>query len=215
MEDELLNQLALEAKQLPPGIQKQKVLTQLLSRILRSHRLARPQQGRWPAQLYEEIWNDACSKTLLEVAQRIDSYKPEHAVLAWVNSILKYRFQDVVQDYCYKDGMTGVPRQGVKQEEVRFRLLDELENNCATESDDFQLLHQFIREDPEGLLTKTIRGRPEATFQFLLLALLSDQTWDEISAILGPPPISKQTLSSFFNRQLRTLTPYFLKRLSD
>lgn len=222
MEDELLNQLALEAKQLTlqanqnlsRNLQRQRALNRLLTQIVKSKRLARPQQGQWEPVLYEDLWNEARSRTMLEIAERIEAYNPEYAILAWVNKTLNYRFKDVVQDF-YRGGMTGVPRPNGDSNPFKVRSLDEFDQERPAEPDEPDLLRQFIIDDPEKQLTDHIRGRPKATFRFLLLARLEEQSWDEISAILGPPSITKQTLCSFFNRQLRERENYFQKYLNE
>ncbi len=234
MEDELLNQLAREAQQLTEAarqdpsrnLERQRVLNRLLTHIMRSKRLAHPQQGQWEPLLYEDLWNQALSQTMLEIARRIADYDPNYAILAWVNKILSYRFKDVVRDY-YTGGITGVPRQTDSPEIGKvlsldqlqnvsgIRTLDDLESDQANHSTNFELLHQFILDDPEQKFADSIRGRPIATFRFLLLARLEGQSWEEIADHLGPPPLSKQTLSSFFNRRLRQLEAYFQKYLSE
>lgn len=215
MEDNLLEQIALEAKETKAELrQRRQALDRLFRLIRQSRRLARPQQGMWPSQVYEDLYNEAFSRTMLEVAQRIQEYDSAYPVMAWVNSLLNYRFRDVVQEY-YKGGMTGIPRSTERQVGVKIRSLDQLEIDLSTPPSESNLLHQFIHEDPESRLIEHIRGRPEATFQFLLKAQLKDLSWDEISEILGPPPIPKQTLCSFFKRQLQTLNDYFQKYLSE
>jgi DNA-directed RNA polymerase specialized sigma24 family protein len=217
MEDELLKQLALEVKQHPPeSLQRRRALNRLLSR-LSLNKLKQPQRGQWTSSndLYKQLLDEAYSRTLMEVARKIDSYDPDRAdVLAWVNNKLDYRFKDVVQDY-YRAGRTGISRESLKSGTAKILSLDQLELDFPSEANEPDLLRQFISEDVEKRLMRPIRGRPKATFQFLLLSKLDGKTWDEISEILGPPPISKQTLSSFFNRQLQSLMPYFLKGLSD
>jgi hypothetical protein len=96
--DERLQQLAREAKQQPPlSHQRQLLLNRLVNKILQSDRLSHPQRGSWPPSLYEDLYNEAMQKTLLEICQKIDNYNPEHPVMAWVNYLLKKRFSDVVK----------------------------------------------------------------------------------------------------------------------
>lgn len=233
MEDELLDQLALEAKQLTlaaqqdpsRNLQRRRVLDRLLTQIMRSKRLARPQQGQWNPTLYQDLWNEALSQTMLEIARRIGDYNPEYAILAWVNKTLSYRFNDVLRDY-YSSGMTGLPRPNGNpsigkipsldqlSNRARIRSLDQLDN-YSPDPTNLELLHQFIRDDPEKKLTEHIKGCPKATFRLLLLARLDGQSWEEISRDLRSPPIPKQTLCSFFERKLRKQKTYFQKHLSE
>jgi hypothetical protein len=211
--DERLQQLAIEAKQQPPlSPQRQLLLNRLVNKILQSNRLSHPQRGSWSPSLYEDLYNEALQKTLLEICQRIDNYNPDHAVMAWVNYLLKKRFSDVVTRY-FNQGITHVPQsnpnaQVISLSELEYSLISE--EPTMTES---QLLGRFLEDDPENLLkNEHIRGHPQASFQYIAIArFVEEKTWEEISAELND--ISIQTLYSFFNRQLRKLMPYFQKYL--
>jgi hypothetical protein len=211
--DERLQQLAIEAKQQPPlSPQRQLLLNRLVNKILQSNRLSHPQRGSWSRSLYEDLYNEALQKTLLEICQRIDNYNPDHAVMAWVNYLLKKRFSDVVTRY-FNQGITHVPQsnpnaQVISLSELEYSLISE--EPTMTES---QLLGRFLEDDPENLLkNEHIRGHPQASFQYIAIArFVEEKTWEEISAELND--ISIQTLYSFFNRQLRKLMPYFQKYL--
>jgi hypothetical protein len=182
-------------------------------KILQSDRLTHPQRGSWPPSLYEDLYNEALQKTLIEICQRIDKYNPEHPVMAWVNYLLKKRFSDVVKKY-RNQGITSVPPSSKLN--ARVVSLGELENSLISEEQrmtDSQLLVRFIEDDPENILkNEYIRGYPQASFQYIALArFVEEKTWQEISRELDD--ISIQTLCGFFNRQLRKLTPYFQKYL--
>jgi DNA-directed RNA polymerase specialized sigma24 family protein len=213
--DQYLQKIAIAAQQPPPsGKQQQIALNRLVKGILQSNRLGHPQRSQWATALYEDLYNEALQKTLLEICQKIDRYNPEHPVMAWVNFYLKINFSNVVQDY-QRLGLTYVPRS------------EQVHNNCLPSLDDLdryvpvqetltddQLLRQFLVEDPENLLkAERLRERPNVTFQFLALAkFVEDRTWAEISDNLD---ISIQTLCSFFNRRLQKLMPYFHKHLQE
>jgi hypothetical protein len=211
--DERLQQLAIEAKQQPPlSPQRQLLLNRLVNKILQSNRLSHPQRGSWSPSLYEDLYNEALQKTLLEICQRIDNYNPDHAVMAWVNYLLKKRFSDVVTRY-FNQGITHVPQSNPN---ARVISLSELEYSLISEEPtmtESQLLGRFLEDDPENLLkNEHIRGHPQASFQYIAIArFVEEKTWEEISAELND--ISIQTLYSFFNRQLRKLMPYFQKYL--
>src|SRR4028118_1585229 len=211
--DERLQQLAIEAKQHPPlSPQRQLALNRLVNKILQAESLSYPQKGSWSPNLYEDLYNEALQKTSLEICQRIDSYNPEHAVMAWVNYLLNKRFHDVVERYL-NQGLTNIRQSKTKE---RVISLNELEDSLISEEptlSDFQLLQQFLEEDPEELLrNEHIRGHSQASFQYIAIArLVQEKTWEEISAELNH--ISIQTLCSFFHRRLRKLMPYFQKYL--
>ncbi|MDP8966808.1 MAG: sigma-70 family RNA polymerase sigma factor [Cyanobacteriota bacterium] len=211
--DERLQQLAIEAKQQPPlSPQRQLLLNRLVNKILQSDRLSHPQRGSWPSSLYEDLYNEAMQKTLLEICQKIDNYNPAHPVMAWVNYLLGMRFRDVVRRYL-NQGITNVPQSTLNE---RVISLSELEYSLISEEQtmsDSQLLGRFLEDDPENLLkNEHIRGHPQASFQYIAIArFVEEKTWEEISTELND--ISIQTLYSFFNRQLRKLMPYFQKYL--
>ena len=213
--DQFFQQLVFEAQRhLPQSSQRQLALNRLVQGILRSKRLGHPQICMWPTSLYEDLYNEALQRTLLEICQKIDNYKPEHPVMAWVNFSLKYHFIKVVKDDG-RGGITSIP----ESDQVYTMSLpswDDLDRHVPTEESltAVQLLRKFLEEDPENLLkAERLRERPDITFQFLALAkYVEDKTWDDIAHDLG---ISIQTLCSFFNRRLQKLRPYFHKYLQD
>jgi DNA-directed RNA polymerase specialized sigma24 family protein len=214
--DEQLQQHAKETQQCPPqSPERQLALNRLVNEILKSGRLSRPQRHLWSANLYEDIYNEALQKTLLEICQKIDSYNPEHPVLAWVNFRLNFQFIDVVNDY-RKQGITQIPKSDKTEQIAHLPSLDGLDNLVSVEDtlSAAQLLQQFLEDDPENLLRKQrLRECPEVNFQSLAWArFVEGQTWLEIATNLG---VSAQTLCSFFNRQLKELMPYFRKYLKD
>jgi DNA-directed RNA polymerase specialized sigma24 family protein len=219
IQDRQLQDLALEAKQHPPQSNRRCfALNGLIKEILQSNRLGYPRQEMRSMPLYTEIRNEAIHVTLLEVCERIADYRPEKSVMAWVNSLLKWRFLDVLSAYS-RHGYTAVPRPSSNQPMTIFKLtLEDLEhepvNQTETESEsETERLRHLIMHDPDKQLTKHIRDRPEVTLQALLLLKLEDLTLEEMSQRLPPPPISVQTLASFLNRNLRNLRDYFQNHL--
>lgn len=202
--DEQLQKLAVEAMQYPDqGPQRQRILNKLVKKIWHSNSLGHPQRGLWSPDLYEDLYNEALQKTLLEICQKIDRYNPEYPVMAWVNFLLSKRFQDVVKQWCSTKGGSTT-----SLDELDNLPSDGLNPEAHLES---EMLWQFLKEDPENRLKEHIRDHPEATFQHMAIARLEEKTWEEISAELNN--LSIQTLCCFFNRQLRRLMPYFQKYL--
>ncbi|NJL19829.1 MAG: sigma-70 family RNA polymerase sigma factor [Leptolyngbyaceae cyanobacterium SM1_3_5] len=208
---EQLRQHVEEARAHPPrSLQRQKLLNQIVQEIFNSGRLGHPQQALWPPDLYEDLYNEALQKTLIEICQKIDKYNSEYPVMAWVNFRLNYQFVAVVQDY-QRQGITQLPK-GNKMAPVRLPSLENLPIAIPNSTEDAPQLQQFLRQDPEGLLQKQrLRDRPDVTFQMLAIAkFIEGKSWPQIAAELE---VSAQTLCSFFNRQLRDLIPYFKKYL--
>ncbi|MCG8365284.1 MAG: hypothetical protein MJA27_18385 [Pseudanabaenales cyanobacterium] len=214
--DRQLQRRAQETKQYPPqSPQRHLALNRLVNKILKSGRLGHPQRNLWPSSLYEDLYNEALQKTLLEICQKIDNYNPEHPLMAWVNFRLNYQFIDVVNDY-RKKGITHIPKADKIGKIAYLPSIDDLDKFIPIEEtiSDNQLLRNFLEEDPENLLkSKQLRNHPDVTFQSLAWAkFVEDRTWSEIAKNLG---ISVQTLCSFFNRQLKELIPYFRKYLRE
>lgn len=189
--------------------QRRQLLNWLINEILQSGKLGHPQQSAWPANLYEDLYNEALQKTLIIICQTIDQYNPEHPVMAWVNFRLNRQFIEVVKDY-QKQGITQMPETG-SHFPIRLPSLEDLPLFSPAADADLQV-QQFLQQDPEGLLKKQrLRERPEVTFQILAIAkFVEGQSWTEVATSMG---VSAQTLCSFFNRQLKDLIPYFKKYL--
>jgi hypothetical protein len=213
--DRVLQELAQEAQRHPAqSPARQKILSSLVAQIMQSQQLGHPQKGAWPPQLYEDLYNEALQRTLLEICQKIENYNPQHAVMAWVNFLLSKYFIRVLNDH-RRSGLTYLPASDHGKAPA-LRSLDNLDWDIPVEeslSDD-RLLQQFLAEDPENLLKQEhLRERPEITFQWLAVAkVVQDRTWEEISGELN---VSIQTLCSFFNRRLQKLTPYFRRHLQE
>jgi DNA-directed RNA polymerase specialized sigma24 family protein len=211
-----LQRLAEEAQKHPPlSSQRRLALNQLINEIWQlKNRLARPQQGAWTANLYEDFYNEALQKTLLEICRRIDAYNSEHSVMAWTNFLLKNHFISVVSDR-QRQGITYLPN-AKRNKSCRPPSLDDISRIPTKDKtlSDANLLRQFLEDDPENLLQEErLREKPEITFQYLALAkFVEDRTWEEIGTDVD---ISIQTLCSFFNRRLRKLMPYFKKYLQE
>ncbi|MDB9496911.1 hypothetical protein PN441_11930 [Spirulina major CS-329] len=96
MEDAVLNpylkQLAIAAQNAPPGSrQRRRSLADLIRTIQGSSQLSRPYQGQF-VHLYEDIYAEATQQLFTYLCKNIESYRPEHEVMQWVNFLLKRRF---------------------------------------------------------------------------------------------------------------------------
>jgi hypothetical protein len=93
--DQLL--LAQTAQQNPYDSPQRKVaLSQLVQAIVTCDRLNHPQQDLWAPSLYEDLYDEALQKTLLEICQRIDEYNSKYYVITWVNTCLRNQFNKIV-----------------------------------------------------------------------------------------------------------------------
>lgn len=213
--EDYLQELAIEAQKHPSqSSQRQLAIARLVNEIWQSPNLGHPQKGSWSADFYEEVYHEALQKTFLEICHRIDSYNPQHPVMAWVNFRLQKQLIDVINDF-RKKGITNIPK--IKQQEAichpNLDNLDEFLSVRKVDSDE-ELLRQFIERDPERLMgAEFIKNRPFVTFQVLAIAkFVEDRSWTEIADEFNIP---STTLCSFFYRRLKKLMPYFKKYLEE
>ena len=212
-DEEYLKKLAIKAQKYPSqSSQRQLAISRLVKEIWQSPKLGHPQKGSWSANFYEEVYHEALQRTFLEVCHRIDSYNPQHPVMAWVNFRLQKQFINVINDY-RKKGITNIPK--IKQKEtICHPNLDNLDERLSVKNfaDDERLLRQFIEQDPERLMgAEFVKNRPFITFQVLARAkFIEDRSWTEIADEFN---IAPTTLCSFFNRRFKKLMPYFKKYL--
>ncbi|MGB8691389.1 MAG: hypothetical protein WCD53_29270 [Microcoleus sp.] len=218
MEDEIdlqLKQLALEAQQHPAGSQERQIaLTKLIDQIYRHNRLTRPHIGDDSLlHLYEDIYSEARLKIVEHICQNIDTYDSKKPVMAWVNHFFNFRFRDVCDRYR-------------RETRIKCFSIDVLEKFEQEESDiyqqnypqmqmmeDTQRLRELIAEDPDRLFrNKTIKNRPDITWQVIALAILDDEKWKTIAQRFHPTK-SISTLQSFFDRNLRKFSDYIRNKL--
>lgn len=203
-----LQALALKAQSHPHlSPPRQLALSQLVEAIWTSGEIAHPHRGRWPASTYPEIHREALQETCLYICQKIDHYRCEHPVMAWVNNLMGFKIMEAGQEI-HRSKERTLPNL----DELEQHFLEQKSHRDSASCSNAALLRQFLQEDPEGLLQqKAIRGRPDITFQYLAIARhVQDQTWAEISA---QTQIPLQTLCCFFNRRLHKLEPYFSRHL--
>lgn len=213
-QDQQLLEAVRLAQNSPSGsLDRRRALDKFVRIVMMSKRLYRPPISRLPPQCqgaYQEICNDAQQALMLYVCQHIDRYDVTKAsVMGWLNMLMDRRFV-IVGIKQFQDGRER--RLGKRR---RLRDLMRAEEDIPApepESANYADLRQLITEDPEGLLqSKHLRERPEITLQLLLLRRLDDQTWDDMATEFG---ISLQTLHSFFQRGLKSLSPKLQAYLS-
>ncbi|NET50504.1 MAG: hypothetical protein F6K09_17780, partial [Merismopedia sp. SIO2A8] len=76
-----------------------------------------------------------------------------------------------------------------------------------------EYIRQYFREDPQQLCQKSIRGRPEVTFQAIALLFLEGKSWQEISDYFGGIRIS--SLHTFYTRHLKKIAPEIKTYIED
>ena len=208
--NEKLQAFVKRAQEAKDTKQKHIALTRLIAAIQGSGRLNSLRSWRGVAD-FEDLYNEAKSKTFIEICQKIDQYKPQYSVMAWVNKTLAWRFQDSYNDSRLK-GITNIPgRQKLPFIPSLEDLNEDIRANGGSTDKEMELLKSFVEDDPENLLkAEHIKHRPQATFQKILQMICQTNNWEEISTELD---VSISTASNFYQRKLRKFLPYLQKSL--
>ncbi|BAZ40304.1 hypothetical protein NIES4101_62650 [Calothrix sp. NIES-4101] len=218
-----LRQLICEAQQYTAkSVERRKALNRLITKIQQSKKLKRFIQWQ-DLPDFEDIYHEAEAKTYLEICNNIDNYYPEYKVMAWVNQIFKWRFQDVLRlhrnqprilsldelDSCNSDSDKSTSKE-------LSRVAKELKDKLVSESEDeleLSAIRVFVETDSEGLLQNTYIGEDtNANLQKVILMRLDNERWEDISKKIGHP-ISR--LSELYQRNIkkRKIIDYFRKYL--
>ncbi|PMB19417.1 hypothetical protein CEN45_19180 [Fischerella thermalis CCMEE 5198] len=212
--DERLKQIALAVKQTPADSNQRKVALNLLVEAIQiANRFCHPHSSLPPG-VYEYVYQEAFQTTLAEICQKIDNYNPEHEVMAWVNGLLGWRFQDEIKKH-KRQGITQLPANqpyrviNLNEPDTieRFWRKDEALNKL-------QQLQESLEEDPYNMFTKEhIQDRPDANFQLIALAkIVEGKSWQNISKELQIPV---STVSSFYYRCLKKFRDFFQQYLQQ
>ena len=205
--DKHLRQLAIAAQKQPKGSSaRQRALTELISALLKSHRLCRPRRTQFRA-LYEDIYAEALQRLFAFVCDRIDDYNLQKGeVLQWVNFLLSRRFFiEASRDYL------PVVYKGMDARSVKRLSLEHLDQNNPAEVNPqlipslSQEVKDCLLEDPEGLFEQTyVANHPAASFQHIAVRRLEGYAWQDLSDEFDIPV---PTLSSFYRRCLTRFAP--------
>lgn len=206
LERQLL-ELTLEARSHPSeSVSRQQRLTRLIILIEQSGRLTRLRKyaQSYPASMFTDLYNEAKQKAWMYICNNPELYRPEKPVLAWVNSNFKYKFLDILNEQKLRRTCCYDP--------FVLEKLDSKVDLEDFETTDYYNLRLFLETDPEQKLAAYwVRNHPDITFQFLAISRhIKGETWIDLST---QNDISFRTLSSFFQRTLRKLLPYFKRYL--
>lgn len=221
--DYQLRQLVSEAQQHPSNsTQQRRALNRLIKKIQESGKLKSFPEW-WNLPDFDDIYHEAQAKTFTEICNKIHKYYPEYKVMAWVNQILEWRFNDVLRQVINRprtfslDELNSInndadSRASKESSRVQKELQekDMFETHQKTED---ELLREFLTSDPEGILQNTYIGEDKnANLQKLLLMRLNEEKWSEISQKLGHPI---PRLSELYQRSMkkRNIIDYFRKYL--
>jgi hypothetical protein len=183
-----LQNLALEAQKHPPRSEwRQYALGELWQAIQLSGRLYYPHQNSVPPKLYELVYNEALSRTLLYLCRNINKYDPKRSqVMTWINYRLNRTFIDSKNKFINYNIQYLEP-------EALDKVVPSEDSTPLSES-----IRQYIEDDPENsFASQYIRNRPDANFRAIALARFAGKTWEELSIEFD---LKVPTLSRFFCR---------------
>jgi len=212
--DEMLRQLALEAQKHPARSQERQIaLTTLIDQIYRHNILTRPHIDDSLRHLYEDIYSEARLKIVEHICQNIDIYDSQKPVMAWVNHFFNFRFRDVCDRYRRETRIKCLSVDDIERFEQEESEIYKQNYPQMQIMEDTERLRELIEEDPNYVFrNKTVRGRPDITWQVIALARLDDETWDTIAQRFHPTK-TISTLQSFFDRNLRNFSDYIRNNL--
>ncbi|MEL7038553.1 MAG: hypothetical protein AAFO04_23500 [Cyanobacteria bacterium J06592_8] len=199
--------LALEAQNSPVSSEsRQYALRELVEAIRYSGKLCRPHYGKFSPEFYKLLYEEAVNQTLVYVCQKIDTYRAEQGgkFMTWVN----FRLDKLVIE---------CSRQFSSPQTQSFACIDDLERALEKQQTTTPThglstqLRELLELDPNSILSRHhIRARPDANFRAIAFAVLAEKSWKEISLEFDLPV---GTLSSFFGRTCRKLSPIFKEHL--
>ncbi|GAA6616606.1 hypothetical protein NUACC26_024120 [Scytonema sp. NUACC26] len=145
---------------------------------------------------FEDIYHEAQAKTFTEICNKIHKYYPEHKVMAWVNQILEWRFHDVLRQIRNRprtfslDELNSINNDAdshaSKESSRVHKEIHEKDLSKTHQKTEDELLREFLKDDPEGILQNTCVGSDKnANLQKVLLMRFHEEKWLEISQKLG------------------------------
>ena len=188
---QLLKNLALEAKQHPPGSRlRQHALTQLIEAIRISGRLCHPKRPGLSPKFYNLLYDEVVNKTLIYVCRKIDNYDPERGdkkFMNWVNFRLEKVFIECESEFRNRD-IDVLPWP-----DAPFDIVAPEEPISL-----FEMVRECLEADAEKVFQKEHIGyRKDANFRAIALKRFDGKSWKEIAQELD---LKVPTLSSFFQR---------------
>lgn len=191
-------------------LEKQITLTKLVSLLVERIKVEIPKPLHCEL---EYIYEESLQEVLLYVCQNIEKYDPQRgAMMGWVMFILKRRRINIFHWVNWNGKVQPVVTYK-DNDDSEVSILDNL-RLPEVESVPSQELIEFLKEDPEGLLSKKLfRNNPKASFQAIALKKCEEEkTWEEIFRELelgnthGP-------VYQFYRRCCEEFIPYFKKYL--
>ncbi|WP_246162756.1 hypothetical protein [Brasilonema sennae] len=181
--DYQLRQLVKEAQLHPPkSRERRKALNRLIKKIQDSGKITRlPTWKDFPN--FQDIYDEALGKTWMKICENIQTYNPQHPVMAWVNQIMNSRFFEILRQarrqqaiFCLDELYSlevGFDNSAKGQLSRVRKELQEKEISQTHENSENRLVREFIKDDPERILQNTyIVNDINANLQRILLMRL-------------------------------------------
>lgn len=227
-----LRELVYAAQQHPANSgERRKLLNQLIGKIQCSGKLKSFSDKRDEVPNFDDVYSEASANTYLYICKNIESYRREHPVMAWVNQVLKWRFEDVRRKYsnqqarvlsrdelddCESSSDKPISKELSKLEETISKIVKENKDKIIPINGDeieASFVRDFVVNDPEEILQSHYIGEDKnANLQKVILMRFDGNTWEEISQQLGHPV---PRLSELYQRgaKKRNILNYFRKYL--
>ncbi len=205
MDDEQLNELALDAQQNPPGSQTRQIaLTRLINGIIHSGRLIYPSGIGLSPDRYQDYRAEALQSLFYYICSSIDEYDIKLAsVMRWANMLLERRFFREVSEQRVRNKKPVIFERFDEHLVSRSQWTENLGNESQFLSD---LVRECLEDDVDGLFQECCLTKyPQVNFQKLVLRRLDGYQWQEISQEFS---VHTSTLSGFYQASLRRLAPY-------
>ena len=196
-----LARLVSQICQHPPGLKRSRLLNQLLTKMKNSGLIWKENLPYYEDALQEQ-WEFFCSN-LCESRTGTQYDRTRGNVITWFNYYFKRRLQNwaVRVD---RENNTRDDRQQISEDGTPIDRIDILPDRDRTHlletAQLFTELQAWIEADPDRVLSKHVRGRPDLTCQVILKGLSSGKSLTVLAAELS---CSYSTLHGFHRVQCR------------
>jgi hypothetical protein len=196
-----LDRLVSEICQHPPGWKRSRLLHQLLTKMKNSGLIWKENLPYYEDALQEQ-WEFFCSN-LCESRTGTQYDRTRGNVITWFNYYFKRRLQNWALRVD-RENNTRDDRQQISEDGTPIDRIDILPDRDRTHlletAQLFTELQAWIETDPDRVLSKHVRGRPDLTCQVILKGLSSGKTLTVLAAELSS---SYSTLYAFHKVQCR------------
>ncbi len=208
--DLALNALIAEACQYPIGtVQRQQLLTQIISRIQKSGKIWKG--GAMVGEHSIDDYHEALQQTWLYLCRNLNAYDPRKAsITTWLNHYLRYRLLDIYQQR-QQEHLRSQPFYSRSANDSDTDLIDPIDRipSPPPPSTLLEDLTQWIHANATLLKKKHVQHRSDINCYVLILHRLPPETaWNELAQSLNT---SISTLSNFYHRECLPRLRQFLE----